>query len=417
MAKNSIKTDIAIIGAGPAGLTLAGLLAQQGWQVCLVDRAHPRDMAKPVADARTTALSYGTSRLLDRLGVWADLEPSGSPITHIDVQDGRAPVVLRFDEDAVREAAGADTPMGWIVENPDLRRVLWENVERYGAQCRVLAPFSLESYQAHDTGVTVDLKDAQNGVSQTIEARLLIGADGRMSRVRDLAGLDVVALDYRQIATVGLIAHDKPHNGLALERFYSDGPFAVLPFTDDMHGRHRSAVVWTRPLDARQRRLVRQRQLHEIDLTPPDLQQAIQARITPSYGMVEVLGRWDHYPLSLYHSTGLIADRVALVGDAAHAIHPIAGQGLNVGMQDMAVLADLLGPADAATDPGAPDVLADYQRQRRFNVFNMVAATDLLNRFFGMSSLPLKIIRPVGLGLVNAIPPLKNFFVKRAMGL
>ena len=251
-----------------------------------------------------------------------------------------------------------------------------------------------------------------------MRTQLLIGADGRNSAVRELAGMDVVALDYEQIATVGLITHEHSHEGRAVEHFLSDGPFAVLPFTDDANGVHRSAIVWSRSLDARQRRLVAKRNLSEVTLAKDDLHAEITSRIDARYGKIEIIGKWDHYPLSLYHSTAMIADRVALVGDAAHAIHPIAGQGLNVGMQDIAYLVDLLGIAKASKDDlGSAELLDTYQTERRFKVFNIVAATDGLNRLFGITSVPLKLIRTLGLGAVQATPILKRYFVKRAMGL
>lgn len=417
MGKSTKNVDIAVVGAGPAGLTLAGLLARGGLSVCLIDQAHPRDMAKPTADTRTTALSYGTMEIMARLGIRDKLIAGGAAITKIDVQDADAPMLLQFDKPTIADVSADATAMGWIVDNPDMRRILWETVETQ-KNCSVLAPYRLISYDTNDKKVSLQLQDVVTKENTTIHAKLLVGADGRMSRVRDLANIDVVALDYKQIATVGLLAHENPHDGLALERFYPDGPFAVLPFTDDAKGVHRSAVVWTRSLNPRQSRLVKNRQMDELKLTNDLLLLEIERRIDPRYGQVSIIGHWDHYPLSLYHSTAMISDRVALIGDAAHAIHPIAGQGLNVGMQDIGLLADMLIAAhESGADVGSDELLQHYQQQRRFNVFTMVAATDLLNRFFGLKTLPFKIIRPIGLGLVNAVPTLKRFFVKRAMGL
>lgn len=413
MANKRMDADVVIAGAGPAGLTLAGLLAKRGIATILVDQTHPRDLAKPSADTRTTALSYGTVQLLQQLGFWDALALNAEPITTIDIRDGKAPLLLHFDAATTEEIAGDTSPMGWIVENPDLRRHLWETIAAQADLCRVLTPCKVTGFDADTDGITVTLNN-----DQTIRAQVLIGADGRMSAVRDLAGCDVVALDYKQIATVGLITHEHPHQGRAVEHFLQDGPFAVLPFTDDADGRHRSAIVWSRTLNARQQRLVAKRDLSEIKLSQDDLQSEIASRMDARYGRVQVVGNWDHFPLSLYHSTTLIADRVALVGDAAHAIHPIAGQGLNVGMQDIGYLVQLLGETkEQGGDLGTADVLEDYQRERRFKVFTMVAATDGLNRLFGLGATPLKLVRTLGLGLVQAAPSLKRFFVKRAMGL
>lgn len=415
MVQSAQVYDIAIAGAGPAGLTLAGLLAEQGIRVCVIDQAHPADLARKGADTRTTALSFGTVQLLRRLGFWEALEAKAEPITTIDIKDGKAPLLLHFGVDATAAAAGTGdhTPMGWIVENPDLRECLWQAVDQRKQYCTILCPFKVTGYVANDHDITITL----NG-TDIIHASLLIGADGRFSAVRDIAGNDVVMLDYNQVATVGLIEHEHPHEGRAIEHFKAEGPFAVLPFTDDAKGRHRSAVVWSRPMNARQKRLVSQRKMDALALDHDDLVQAIRAQMDTRYGTVTPIGTWDHYPLSLYHSETMIADRVALVGDAAHAIHPIAGQGLNLGMQDIAYLVDLLTDCkNRKGDYGDTELLADYQRERRFKVFAMVAATDGLNRLFGLTSLPLKIVRTLGLGIVQATPRLKQFFVKKAMGL
>ncbi len=417
--KQRFDSDVIIIGSGPTGLTLAGLLAKRGVSSIIVDRVHPRDLARPTHDTRTTALSYGTVQLLQQLGFWEnDLVTRAQPITTIDILDGTAPLLLHFGTDVTAEIAGGETPdtvsdMGWIVENSDLRLCLWQAVEGESKLCRVMTPHNVIDYTADTDGVTVTLDN-----DQTLRAQLLIGADGRMSAVRDLAGINVVALDYQQIATVGLVAHDHPHDGRAVEHFLSDGPFAVLPFTDTTDGTHRSAIFWTRPLDARQRRLVNKRDLSEVKLSHDDLRIEISNRIDKRYGDIDIIGTWEHYPLSLYHATAMIADRVALIGDAAHAIHPIAGQGLNVGMQDIACLVNLLSSMkEARGDLGDVNVLRDYQTERRFKVFTMVAATDGLNRLFGITALPLKLLRTLGLGAVQATPLLKRFFVKRAMGL
>lgn len=415
MAQSAQIYDIAIAGAGPAGLTLAALLAEQGIKVCVIDQAHPADLARKGADTRTTALSFGTVQLLKRLGFWDALAAKAEPILTIDIKDGKAPLLLHFGTDATAAASGTDhaTPMGWIVENPDLRECLWQAVDQRKKYCTILCPYKVTGYNVREDDIAITLSG-----TDTIYARLLVGADGRFSAVRELAGCEVVVLDYNQIATVGLIAHEHPHEGRAIEHFKSEGPFAVLPFTDDAKGQHRSAVVWSRPLTPREKRLVSQRQLGEVVLSQDNLQQSIRAQMDARYGTVTLIGTWDHYPLSLYHSETMIAERVALVGDAAHAIHPIAGQGLNLGMQDIDYLVDLVMVRKQSDgDYGAMDLLEDYQRERRFKVFAMVAATDGLNRLFGITSLPLKIVRTLGLGIVQATPRLKEFFVKKAMGL
>lgn len=390
------KTDIAIIGAGMAGLTLAALLGQQGFRVTVIDREHPENLAKESFDSRTVALSAGTRGVLEPLGIWEQMRPSAATITEIDVQEGHDPFLLNFQAGQV----GAEA-FGWIFPNTEVRRVLYETALAHGVT--FMAPTLLR-----DIRINGDVADVvlQNG--QTLQASLVVGADGRFSRVRELTGVDGVQLSYHQTALVGLVEHERPHQGLAVERFYNQGPFAILPFTDLSDGTHRSAVVWT--TDDQKGRKKPLPSHDEITL-------ALQPLFDERYGAIRAIGPWAQYPLSLYHAKEFVADRVALVSDAAHAIHPIAGQGLNLGMRDVAVLARLLGEAKAAnTDLGGQELLRLYQQERRFDVFAMVAATDLLNRLFGNKLRSMRWLRSAGLGLVNRLPPLKNFFVRVAMG-
>lgn len=391
MRKNK-AFDIVVIGAGMAGLSLAALLGRMGKCVAVVDRETPQHLATEAFDARTVALSAGSRAILAPLGLWPLLATQAQAITEIDVQQGFDAHVLNFTADDAQAEA-----FGWILPNTHVRRVLYEAAVKHGVE--FFTPRFLRDCKSHSDHIDAILDDGN-----VLQAQLLCGVDGKNSRVRALCGIDSVNLDYGQTAWVGLVTHAQSHNGLALERFYAEGPFAMLPFTDDANGLHRSAVVWTRhhgkhkamPLPA-----------------PDDLSAQLNAMLDARYGDTQAIGKWAAYPLGLTHAKSFVAERVVLVSDAAHAIHPIAGQGLNVGLRDVAKLVALL---DGADDCGAPELLQEYDRTRRADAFAMIAATDLLNRLFGNNVPGVRALRSWGLGLVDRIPPLKRFFMRTAMG-
>lgn len=386
--------DVAIIGGGPAGLSLACLLARGGKRVACIDRESPAQQISPVFDGRTTAISLGSRRILERAGVWNDLGAQGCPIHQILITDGDSPTLVTFDH---REAGGE--PFGWIVENRHLRRVLFaraageKNIDH-------IAPATVTALDRDDEGVTVTLADGG-----TIRAALLVGADGRQSFVRQWAGLGARQWSYRQRAIICTVEHDHPHNNIAIENFRPEGPFAVLPLTDGENGAHRSSVVWT------EHGPDRASALHYDDAT---FNAALTARFPAFYGAARQIGQRAAYPLGLVHAHDYAAPRTVLVGDAAHGIHPIAGQGLNLGFRDIAVLATL---AAAAPDAGAESVTAAYQRARRPDNMAMAGTTDLLNRLFSNNVTPVRALRRLGLRLVDRTPPVKKFFMAQAMGL
>lgn len=390
------KIDILIIGSGMAGLSLAALLGQQGFAVTVIDREKPEIMATEAFDARTVALSVGSRDILAPLGIWEKLLPFCAPITTIDVQEGHDPFLLNFD--AAETESGA---FGWIFPNTVLRGALYEAALAHGVN--FVAPALLKTIRHEPDRVVAVLQDGSE-----LAASLLVGADGRQSRVRDLIGVATVNLPYHHVAWVGMVHHQHPHQGLAVERFYTDGPFAILPFTDDANGQHRSAIVWSQHGKGTAKRTV-----------PPlaDITAGLLPMFDDRYGKIEAVGKWAAYPLSLTHAKSCIGDRVVLISDAAHAIHPIAGQGLNLGMRDVDVLVDeMLRARLENEDIGSRYVLETYQQRRRFDVFAMVAATDILTRLFGNKSRAVGGLRSLGLGIVNHLPPLKRFFANAAMG-
>lgn len=396
MAKKT-EFDVTIIGAGMAGLTLGALLGQSGMKVAIIDREDPGAMATDAFDSRTVALSAGTRRILEPLDIWDELSPFGQAIESIDVQEGHDPFILSFNaSDAESDA------FGWILPNSKVRQVLYDCCKQH--QVRFITGQTLDDIAHDENAVMAVLAD-----DQRIAAKLLIGADGKNSRVRAILGTDVVNLDYRHTAIVGLIAHEQPHHGLALERFYPSGPFAILPFTTQ-DGIHRSAVVWSR----------HSRDVKHNPVPVNNLQSvtdALQPMLDARYGETKAIGRWAAFPLTLHHAKSMIGERIALISDAAHAIHPIAGQGLNLGMRDIDWLeTELPRLMREGQDWGSADTLESYQRARRFDVFTMVAATDLLTRLFGNRLPGLGRVRSFGLGIVEKLPPLKRFFMAKAMG-
>ncbi|MGH6879068.1 MAG: FAD-dependent monooxygenase [Rhizomicrobium sp.] len=390
------QTDVVIGGGGMVGLTLALALARSGLAVVVADPVPPAKTVDAAFDGRVSALSYSSVRMLEALGVWRELKPRAQPIDDILVTDaklGRAPspFSLHFDH---REIG---VPMGYIAENRDIRAALFACVARTDS-------ITLES----PAGVT-DSRTAARTVEivldsgKTFDARLFVAADGRESPSRERMGIAVIAWSYPQRGIVATVGHERPHHGTAYEHFLPSGPFAILPMTGK-----RSSLVWTE-----------REALAEAMLALPasEFEAEIARRFGAHLGAVHVEGpRWS-YPLRFHLARAWVRSRFALVGDAAHGIHPIAGQGLNLGFKDVAALAEVvLDAARLGLDFGMPDVLARYERWRRFDSFALAAATDALNRLFSNDIAPLRVARDLGLGVVDGIGPLRRFFMRHAGG-
>ncbi len=389
--------DIAIIGAGPVGGALACRLARQGRQVALVDRAALPPMEHPDFDGRAYAIAAGSKRLLDEAGLWQELPYPPCPILDIRVTDGRpgrppSPLSLHFDHRAV-----GDEPFGWIIEARALRIAINRRLHD-DPNILLLAPAEARVTR----GIDVARVEIASGPS--FSARLVVAADGRDSRLRGQAGIPVTRIPYRQSAVVCAIAHEKPHRGLALEHFLPGGPFAQLPMSGTADHPHLSAIVFTD-------KTALVAQLGRLD--DARFQAEIARRLGGYLGAIQLVGRRWTYPLSAMHAARYTAPRLALVGDAAHGIHPIAGQGLNLGLRDALALADLIAAAD---DPGSPALLARYQAERRPANLLMLAATDTLDRLFSTNFPPLRLARDLGLAAVNRMPRLKRRFMLAAMG-
>jgi 2-octaprenyl-6-methoxyphenol hydroxylase len=347
-------------------------------------------------DGRVSALSYSSVRMLEALGVWDELKPNAQPINDILVTDAKlgevpSPFSLHFDH---REIG---VPMGCIVENRDIRKALLASVPRAGTiSLECPASVAASEPESHAIDVTLD-------TGKTYRTPLFIAAEGRESPSRERMGIGLTAWSYPQRGIVATVAHERPHRGCAYEHFLPSGPFAILPMTGN-----RSSLVWTE-----------REQLADAMLNLPqaDFEAEVARRFGSHLGAVQADGpRWS-YPLRFHLARAWARENFALVGDAAHGIHPIAGQGLNLGFKDVAALAEVvLDAARLGLEYGSLEVLRRYERWRRFDSFALAAATDALNRLFSNDFAPLRMVRDLGLGIVDGIGPLRRFFMRHAGG-
>lgn len=396
-AGSPVRVDALVVGGGMIGLCLAITLARAGLEVLVVDRADPDELRRAAADGRTTAIAHASKLVLDAVGIWPTLATMACPINDIRVSDGNSLMFVHYDHRDVGEA-----PLGYILENHRLRTALLD-IAAGTCGLDLRAPAELSEITRDANIVMAALAD-----DTRVHADVLLACDGRRSAVRKAAGIPVAEWRYPQTAIVCTADHEKPHRGIAHERFLPSGPFAILPMCDDPQGGHRSSIVWT----------------ERDDLAPALLalgDEAFSAELARRFGgflgRVSLAGgRWS-YPLGLMHATRYTDQRLALVGDAAHAIHPIAGQGLNMGIRDVAALAEVLVETRRlGLDIGTADVLERYARWRRADNTLLAVVTDLLNRLFSNDIAPVRLARDVGLAMVNETPPLRRFFMRHAMG-
>lgn len=398
--------DALIVGAGPVGMTLAAALGGAGLRLALVDRADPEAEAAPGVDGRTTAIAAGSRRVLEGVGVWPALAGDACPIDSIRVADGGSPLFVHYDAAEIGRE-----PLGHIVDNFALRRALLARV-RALPTVRLLAPAIVAEIVRGPAVATARLADGR-----MLRAAVVLACDGRRSALRAAAGIAAAEWSYGQDAIVCTVHHEHPHGNVAVEHFRPDGPFAMLPMTDASPAAaraagglvHRSSIVWTE----------RAAIAPDIAALPRgEFEFELARRFGDRLGRLAVPGRvWCH-PLALTHAERYVDRRLALVGDAAHAIHPIAGQGLNMGFRDVAALAELLVDARrCGLDIGTAGVLAGYQRWRRFDNTVLAVVTDALNRLFSNDIAPLRTARRLGFGAVQRIAPARRLFMRHAMGL
>ena len=393
MTNRSVTCDVAVVGAGMVGLTLAAALGGAGLAVALIDAQHLGALKARARDGRTSAIASGSRAALARAGAWDAIAGAAQPILEIRVSDSDAPLFLHYDHELLGEG-----PLGWIAENADIREALIARVCALDA-VTALDGRKLETLVRDGHRIVATLSDGTR-----VEASLAIAADGHDSALRRDAGIETVAWRYDQASIVCTVAHARPHRGVAHEKFLPTGPFAILPMTGD-----RSSIVWTE----------RAALVPEIVKLPrAEFTRALARRFGDFLGALEVEGEVTAYPLALSHARRYTAQRLALIGDAAHTIHPIAGQGFNLGLRDVDALCDALGDARAlGLDLGSRAPLEAYERARRFDNTLMIALTDGLNRLFSNAVVPIKLARDAGLAAVNRAPPLKRAFMRHAMGL
>jgi 2-octaprenyl-6-methoxyphenol hydroxylase len=388
------RVELVVAGGGLVGLLLAIACAGSGLEVALVDRQDLQAMQDASFDGRSSAIAYGSRLVLQGLGLWPELAPQAEPILEIRVADDDSPLFLHYDH---RDLETGE-PLGYIVENHVLRRALLARA-RALPSLSLLAPVAVERIEASADAVAARLSDGRRLV-----ARLVAACDGKDSPLRRAAGIRTLEWRYPQTGIVTTVRHERPHRGVAVEHFLPAGPFAILPMTGN-----RSSIVWTERAALAPRLLA---------LDEPAFAAELACRFGDFLGSLAPIGpRWA-YPLALMQAQDYVAPRLALVGEAAHLIHPIAGQGLNLSIRDVAALAELVVDwRRLGLDIGDERVLRRYERWRRFDALLLAAVTDGLNRLFSNPLPPLRLLRDLGLAAVDRLPPLKRFLMRDAMGL
>jgi 2-octaprenyl-6-methoxyphenol hydroxylase len=388
--------DVLIAGGGLNGTTLALALASGGLTVALVDPAPP-GVREGEFDGRSYALALTSQRLLKVLGVWAKVAANAQPILEIKVTDGRAgegpsPFVLEFDHAEIEEG-----PMGYMMEDRFLRRALLDAIAASPTITQIEG--TVTDHRADEGSVSAELADGRS-----LRARMIVGSDGKTSPTAARAGIRRQGWGYGQTALVCAIAHELPHNGVAHQFFMPPGPLAILPLPGN-----RSSIVWSEN-EANAARIQSLDDAAYLDVLRP--------RFGDFLGDISLAGKRWTYPLALSMTQSFVGPRLALLGDAAHAMHPIAGQGLNAGLKDVAALAEVLTDARRrGEDIGRPEVLDRYQRWRRFDTATLLLATDVFNRLFSNDNGFLRLARDLGMGAVNAMPGLRRRFIREAAGL
>jgi 2-octaprenyl-6-methoxyphenol hydroxylase len=388
------RADVIIFGGGLVGLALASALDSSGLSAILVDPADPSLRRDAAFDGRTSAVSSSSMRMLDAIGVAAHLAEPGCPIRRIAVADGLEPGGLHFD-------AEDDEPLGFMHENRHLRSALHDRAEA-GKNIWLLWKSRVANVERGPSGVVAALEDGRK-----LHAPILVAADGRNSATRQAAGINVARWKYDHQAIVSVLGHDRSHDHVAYEIFYPAGPFALLPMNDGPAG-HRSAIVWS---------VADEDAAGWLSLGDEDFAAEAEAAMGGFLGKVQMLAPRSSYPLGFHHAAQITAERLALVGDAAHAIHPIAGQGLNLGFRDAAALAQVLVEgARLGLDLGDKQLLDRYQRWRSLDALSVAFATDTLTRLYGISGRTASAVRRLGMGLVGRISPLRDRLMSEARG-
>jgi 2-octaprenyl-6-methoxyphenol hydroxylase len=388
------RADVIIFGGGLVGLALASALDSSGLSAIVVDPADPAPRTSSAFDGRTSAVSSSSMRMLQAIGVADHFPEPGCPIRKIAVADGLEPGGLDFEPDD-------DEPLGFMHENRNLRAALQARAEA-GKNLWLLWKSRVVGVDRGEHGVTVALDDGR-----VLAAPLLIAADGRNSATREAAGINMARWKYDHQAIVSVISHARPHDHIAYELFFPGGPFALLPMNDS--GKvHRSAIVWS---------VTDEDAAGWLALNDDEFAAEAEAAMSGFLGKVAMLAPRSSFPLGFHHAAQITAKRLALIGDAAHAIHPIAGQGLNLGFRDSAALAQVLVEgARLGLDLGDQQLLDRYQRWRSLDALSVAFATDTLTRIYGIPGKTASKVRRFGMGLVDRVSPLRNRLMSEARG-
>jgi len=391
------KRELLILGGGLVGMTLALAAARKGIASHVVDRADPSELTAEGFDGRASAISTASWNLFGNIGIAAALEEQACPIASIAVTDGMKPGRIDFTPEA------HEGSLGRMFANRTLRLALFEAAKdepliAWHSKAEVVARHRGEH------GVRAQLADGTR-----LEASLMIAAEGRNSPTREEAGIAVAQWDYRHRAIIAGLTHEKPHGNVAWEIFYPAGPFALLPLLDGPGGAHRSALVWTVSEDDA---------AGVLALSDRAFLAEVDKRMHGIFGAIGLDGPRSSYPLGFHHTATITSNRLALVGDAGHGLHPIAGQGLNVGLRDVGALVEVVAEGmRLGLDPGDTQLLARYERWRGLDTFMVALATDGLTRLFGIPGKLPSAVRRFGMGMVQRTPPLKRWFMDEARGM
>jgi 2-octaprenyl-6-methoxyphenol hydroxylase len=421
MMRRNSSPEIAIVGGGMVGMTLAAATSGAGIPTILIEAEPLPSITEATFDGRSSAIAYGSQQVLAGIGAWQYLEAEASPIREIRVSDGgwrsslaktahESPFFVHYNARELPDGAivsGAQPPFGWIVENRAVRRGLLKRLAEMPNLTHI-APARVAEVKFESGGAALRLQDGRE-----IRARLVVAADGRGSSVRRTAGIGVKEFGYNQTAIVCTVAHERDHRGVAHENFLPAGPFAMLPMTDsigtDAEGTHRSSIVWTEDP-----RIVP----WLLSLDDEALGSEIERRFGTTLGKLKPIGPRFSYPMRLLLADAYAKDGAVLVGDAAHAIHPVAGQGFNLGVRDVAALAEALVDGHRlGLDLGSLTVLENYARWRRFDNLLLTGFTDGLVRLFSNDLPPVRLARDLGFFAFNLAKPLKRMAMRHAMGV
>lgn len=387
--------DVIILGGGLVGSVLAGLLTQKNIRVLIVDKIKPEDQFDPTYDGRTTAVNYGASRIFNEIGIWDLLEKDAQPINHIRVFENQSAWSVDYDHSDI-----GPNPMGYVLENHQIRLKVHQRLQELQVNWLITNNKTYDiQYHPHHVELTFNQLKYQTA--------LLIGAEGRSSNSRMCTNIRASTWEYGQTALVAHILHNEPHHSTAWEIFTTEGPLAILPLTNCAQtNQHRSGIVWSGAKN-------------HPRLNSSDSELANELfNIFPYYGAISLCSKRWHFPLSALEVNTLIDHRYALVGDAAHGMHPIAGQGVNVGWVDAKVLADILGNAHSlGLDLGFSSTLNEYNDARSGNHRKMLWATDKIHKLFMSKKSSMHFLRNLGFAAVNNIKPIKKLLMKQAMGI